>query len=86
MEKIKYRNIGGNDLAVDFYCSCPSPQFKDTPIADLMKKKIYLSGYSDNYFFEEVNKEPREFTCECGKKYSQQWKNDGYVYLKKIKK
>lgn len=66
-----------NDLHASFNCECPSAKFKDTPVAHIMKTKITLSGYDDAYFFNVVNKEPREITCACGRRYAVQWKEYG---------
>jgi hypothetical protein len=83
--KIKFENIGGNDLGADFECTCPHKMFKDNEaLRDIMKTRIYLFGYNDSYFFNMANKTPREFKCECGKKYTQQWFKDGYVEIKEV--
>lgn len=74
-----WRSIGGRDLSASFYCTCPDKNYVGTPIETVMKTKIELSGYNDRYFWDEVNKEPREVECECGKKYTQQWKENGIV-------
>ena len=76
--KLAINYIGGNDLSVDFTCSCPHMKF------DVLNHRIYLYGYNDTYFFQSVNAEPREFTCKCGKKYTQQWFNEGYVEVKVV--
>jgi hypothetical protein len=67
----------GRDLYFSFKCTCPSYLFKDSDIADIMKTTIKLSGYADDYFFDEVNKEPRLFQCTCNKQYKYQWFRDG---------
>jgi hypothetical protein len=84
--KLDIKHIGGNDLAVDFECTCPHKMYKDNEVlSKIMKTRIHLYGYNDGYFFRMVNEKPREFKCsECGKKYSQQWFNDGYVEIKEI--
>lgn len=82
--KLYITHIGGNDLAVDFQCTCPSDLFKGTEIEHLMKHRINLYGYNDNYFYNTVNAEPREFKCKCGKHYTQQWFSDGFVDIKEI--
>lgn len=77
-------NYLGNDMFAQFKCTCPSPLFKDKPeLADSIKKTIRLSGYNDDYYWNVVNKEPRELTCECGKKYRYQW-IDGVVELERL--
>lgn len=81
--EIKY--IGGNDLSVDFSCTCPHKMYKDNEVLrDIMKTRIHLYGYNDGYFFNMVNGKPRQFKCECGKKYTQQWFKDGYVVVKEV--
>lgn len=77
----------GNDLFVDIYCECPHKDYVGTPIAKIMKTKLTFSGYNDNYFFEEVNKEPKEMVCDCGRKYIYQWKRTGFEieYVGKLK-
>ncbi len=82
-EILPFKNIGGNDLSAEFDCSCPSRLFINSPISDLMKTKVYLSGYNDNYFFDNVNKVERPFSCHCGKQYSQQWTRT-HVILKRL--
>lgn len=67
----------GNDLFADFYCDCFDPKRKGTPLAKIIKTKISLSGYNDNYFFEVVNKDPQIRICECGRSYHIQWKRTG---------
>lgn len=69
----------GRDLYASIECACPSPNFIGSSIEHLMKKKIRLSGYNDNYFFEVVNKDPREFKCECGRAFKYQWKPNGVL-------
>jgi hypothetical protein len=66
-----------NDLHAEFKCTCPSAQFAGTSVAHIMKTRITLSGYNDAYFFDVVNAEPRVMSCDCGRKYSVQWKRDG---------
>lgn len=80
--KLKINSIGGNDLAIDFKCTCPSDLFKGSDIEHLMKQRIHLYGYNDANFWGNVNKEPRKFNCKCGREYTQQWFVDGYVEVK----
>ncbi|WP_137743357.1 hypothetical protein [Robertmurraya siralis] len=82
--KLKIKKITGNDLSVDFECTCPNEKFKGTPIEDIMKTRIYLSGYNDDYFFDKVNAEPRLIRCKCGKEYTQQWFRDGRVIINQL--
>jgi hypothetical protein len=67
----------GRDMYFSFKCTCPSDLFKNTDIAHLMETTITLSGYADDYFFNEVNREPRTFKCKCNKIYKYQWFRDG---------
>lgn len=83
--KLNINQIRGNDLSVDFECVCPSETFKGTPIEHLMKQRIYLTGYNDDYFFNTVNAEPRSFKCKCGKEYTQQWFRNGTCEIREIK-
>ena len=76
--QLDIKHVSGNDLSVDFTCTCPHTKIEG------LNHRIYLYGYSDNYFFNEVNTEPREFRCKCGKKYTQQWFSKGYVEIKEI--
>lgn len=73
--KLKYEYCGGGrDIYADkVECSCPNPLFKGTNVEYLMKTNIRLSGYADDYFFDTVNKEPREAACDCGRKFKYQW-------------
>jgi hypothetical protein len=82
--KLDIKHVRGNDISVDFQCSCPHPSFKGTEVEEIMKRRIHLYGYADNFFFTVVNKEPREFKCGCGKKYSHQWFSEGFVELKEL--
>jgi hypothetical protein len=78
--RLKIKRIGGNDLVVDFECTCPHEKYKDNEVlSKIMKTRINLYGYNDDYFFNTVNAAPRSFKCKCGKEYTQQWLNDGYV-------
>lgn len=83
--KLKWDRVGGSDLVVSFDCTCPSPSWVGTSIEHLMKNRITLWGYADANFFDNVNKEPREFECNCGIKYSQQWLRNGEVLVEDIK-
>jgi len=69
---------GGRDLSFTLQCSCPDKRWADkTDIAHLFKTKIRLSGYADDHFFDNVNKEPRKISCECGNSWMVQWFRDG---------
>lgn len=81
MEILKITTNNSRDLYAKFNCTCPAKRWKDSNISHIMKTEITLSGYNDDYFFNTVNKEPREHTCTCGKVYLFQWKEDG-VHLK----
>lgn len=74
--KKPYRSLG-NDLYFDLQCTCPDKSWADSEVAHLFKTKIKLTGYNDHYFFHEVNKEPREGQCQCGRKFKYQWFPDG---------
>lgn len=74
--KLEYTALG-NDLYCKFNCTCPEERWKDSPLRDIMKTTIRLTGYNDNYFFDEVNKEPKEVKCKCGNAYMVQWFRDG---------
>ena len=70
-----YRRMG-NDLYVD--CSCP--------ICSCDKgdgwhyNRIKLSGYNDHYFFNEVNKDFRKYTCnKCDTEYEYRWTTEGVI-------
>lgn len=65
------------DLFFDLPCTCPNPRFEHGPIADLMTYTLMLTGYADDYFFDTVNREPREGNCRCGRRYRVQWFRDG---------
>lgn len=77
MERKEWHSLG-NDLYCDaLECNCPNPLFVGSPIDHLMKNKIKLVGYDDDYFFNVVNKEPKKGKCRCGREYKFQWFNDG---------
>jgi hypothetical protein len=72
--KLNYKYAGGRDLYADkVECTCLDPHWKDTDVAHLFKRKISLSGYADDNFFDNVNKEPCHSACECGRKFRFQW-------------
>lgn len=72
--KLNYECVGGRDLYADAVeCTCTNPLHADSPVAYLFKRKIRLSGYDDDNFFNNVNKEPREAACACGRKFKYQW-------------
>jgi hypothetical protein len=75
--KKQFKWSGGRDLHYTIKCTCPSEKWKGTDIEHLMTTDILLSGYADDYFFDEVNKEPRTIDCKCGKRYGVQWFRDG---------
>lgn len=71
--EISYKQLK-NDLFAEFECKCPKIEYKDDPIlSGIIKTKIEITGYNDSYFFDIVNKEPREIKCECGRVYDVQW-------------
>lgn len=51
--------------------------FKDTAIAHMMNRTIQLTGYDDDNFFDNVNAQPHDFRCQCGRPYRLQWFRDG---------
>ena len=64
------------DLFFKLKCTCPYKS--DNPeLTRLLTHTITLNGYADDYFFDEVNKEPREGKCKCGRRYTVQWFRDG---------
>lgn len=72
--QLSYECVGGRDIyAEKVECVCPHPLFIDSPVSHLMTNKIRLSGYDDDNFFDNVNKEPREGQCSCGRKFKFQW-------------
>lgn len=73
-----------NDLHAKFECVCPSKSFIGTQIEHLMKTKIHLRGYYDANYFYNVNKEARVFACNCGKKYTVQWFDNGNVEVMEV--
>jgi len=77
MNRKPYRSLG-NDLFCDaLTCSCLDSRFKNSEVAHLFKTVIKLSGYYDDHFFSEVNKEPRKAKCSCGSEFQYQWFPDG---------
>lgn len=82
--ELLWESTGRNDIVAELECTCPSAKWKGTNIEHLMNTKITLWGYVDYNFFDNVNKEPREFACSCGKKYSQQWFKNGSVIIEEI--
>ena len=74
MIELKIEQVGGNDLlAQEVRCTCNNDElFKDKPHLGI-KRKVRLSGYNDRFFFDEVNKQPRNGKCRCGRAYTYQW-------------
>ena len=81
MKILKISSSNGRDMYAEMQCSCSNSKYKDGPLADIMKTTIRFTGYNDDYFFDVVNKEPRERVCECGRKFQFQWKSDGVHVL-----
>ena len=64
------KNVRGRDLYAHFDCVCLRwPESKSLKT----KKEIRLVGYADSNFFDNVNKKPSEYTCECGHVTKYQW-------------
>ena len=64
------------DLYCDIECQCLDPAFADSGVAHLFKRKVKLIGYADDHFFDQVNAEPRELPCKCGRRLRYQWFRD----------
>lgn len=62
-----------NDLFCDVDCQCLDPRFADSSVAHLFKRKLKLTGYADDHFFNNVNAQPREASCQCGRRLRYQW-------------
>lgn len=80
-EKIYDYESRGNDLFCTIgQCLCPEPLFAGSSIEHLKKKKIKLTGYYDDYFFNVVNSEFKIFKCKgCGVKFNYRWTLDGVL-------
>lgn len=78
MESIRYKSLG-RDLYADIgNCDCPA--FPDTPVLANVKKTMKLSGYADDNFFDNVNREPKRVECHvCKKAWNVQWRRDGVL-------
>jgi hypothetical protein len=76
--KQRFELVGGRDILFRFDCSC---LHKDEDLAKYNHKhSIKLWGYADDYFFDVVNKKPREEQCDqCGKRFQVQWFRDGII-------
>lgn len=66
-----------NDLYCEINCTCLDPQFADSSGVSLFTRNITLIGYADSYFFDVVNAQPGEWSCECGRRFRFQWFRDG---------
>lgn len=64
-----------NDLYAKVRCNCPHHS-----MPDLLKHTIRLVGYNDANFFDNVNREPRESACKCGRRYRYQWHRNGVSF------
>jgi hypothetical protein len=76
MKTLSYESMGRDLYAERVECTCPDPMFKDSTVSHLFKTKIRLSGYYDDNFFDNVNKEPINLSCNCGRKFKFQWFRD----------
>ncbi len=70
----------GRDLFADIQCDCPDPKWVNGPVAHLFKTKIRLTGYADDYFFDQVNARPRPIACpHCKREFSYRWTREGVL-------
>jgi len=84
--KKPFKHIGGRDLSFEIECTCADKKWADDKkIGHLFKTKVRLSGYADAYFFDQVNKEPKPISCDCGNAWMVQWFRDG-VEVNKVSK
>lgn len=67
----------GRDLFYKLECSCLDPAFSDSSVAHLFKRKVRLTGYADDNFFDRANAHPNRGKCVCGRAYTYQWFRDG---------
>lgn len=75
MPKLPYQR-SRNDLHVKVKCNCPDPKLGDVGI----NRTIYMAGYADANFFDNVNSEPTDDSCDCGRPYRYQWFRDGLEF------
>lgn len=82
MERKPFKWIGGHDLGFEVRCECPSPLFENdpSPVLRAITHTFHLSGYADDNFFDNVNKEPRHSKCRCGRPFTYQWFRDGVEF------
>lgn len=78
MAREQYESSNGRDLYLRVRCTCPHGTPK---LADLgVSHTLWLTGYADDNFFHNVNREPRKGACKCGRAYSVQWFEDGVEF------
>jgi hypothetical protein len=72
-----------NDLFCDVgRCKCSNPLFKGSNVEYLIKKKVKLTGYNDDNFFNNVNKDFKQYECnDCGAFFEYRWTPD-FVIVK----
>lgn len=78
MNRSPFDSLGRDLFAEIGECDCPA--FPDSRTLSALKKKLRLTGYADDYFFDSVNAEPRELKCKCGATFRYQWRRDGIFW------
>jgi len=78
--KLGYESFGRDLYAAAVECVCLDPKWKDTDVSHLFKRKIKLSGYYDDNYFDNVHKHPHTSQCDCGRKFTYQWFRDGVEF------
>jgi hypothetical protein len=81
MNRTQFDSLGRDLFAEIGECDCIA--FPDSVSLAHFKKKVWLTGYADDYFFDQVNAEPREIKCKCGAEFIYQWRRDG-VWWKRL--
>ena len=77
---LEYRQIG-NDIFCNLgECKCPSRLFIGSSIEHIMKESIKISGYYDDNFFDNVNKDIKKWECsKCDTVCNYRWTRDGVI-------
>lgn len=77
--KLEIECIRDRDLVAKVPCTCPHESAKLAALD--IKHTLRLGGYDDDNFFKNVNANPRDGKCKCGRPYRFQWFDDGVDFV-----
>jgi hypothetical protein len=79
MHTAQFKRLG-RDLYCDVECTCLDPAFAKSQVSHLFKRKLKLTGYDDNGFFDIANAGLSHVPCKCGRVLEYQWTREGVMY------